>query len=184
MFVGGWLNIINGMIIVQARCFGNLMRISFDLDDTVICHQPHIADEPNQVPAMLRWWLNEPLRKGTMHLFMQLRQQGHSIGVYTTSYRSKLYIKSLFRCYNLKLDFIINQHDHEKRFKGRLEKVASKMPQCFGIDFHIDDDKSLLANSSNYGFHMLRVLESDDFYSATVLEAVAEQRRHNAQFLL
>lgn len=152
------------------------MRISFDLDDTVICHQPHIADERNRVPRLLRWWLNEPLRAGTLELFQQLRQQGHSIGVYTTSYRRKFYIKTLFQCYGLQLDFIINQHDHERRFQQRLEKVATKMPQCYGIDFHIDDDKVLESNARTFGFAMIRIKEEDGDYASTVLDAVAKRQ--------
>lgn len=155
------------------------MRISFDLDDTVICHQPEIVNEPNRVPLWLRWWLNEPLRYGTTTLFQQLRLEGHSIGVYTTSYRSKHYIRSLFRCYQLSLDFIITQHDHEKKFKDRLDKVASKMPQCYGIDFHVDDDKALMSNAANFGYHMVRVKEADPSYAQTVLSAVHEFDLHH-----
>lgn len=133
------------------------MKISFDLDDTLICHQSSIPKEPYKVPWPIRYWQNEPLRLGTIELMNWIRDQGDEIGIYTTSYRTRRYIQSLFYWHKIKLSFTINQYVHDKKFKDRLNKVASKMPSVFGIDLHIDDDHVLYKNSFNYGFNILRV---------------------------
>ena len=149
------------------------MKISFDLDDTLICLQADVPREPNRVPWLLRRWLNEPLRNGTVELMRSLASQGHAIGIYTTSYRSKRLIKWLFRCYGLRLAFIINQHDHEQAFPGQRNKGASKMPHRFGIDLHVDDDEWLKQVSTKYRFHIIQVDPSDMEWCAKVEAAIA-----------
>ena len=65
------------------------MRISFDLDDTLVCYQPGVPQEPC-LPWYLRWLaVNKPLRLGTVNLFRKLRGRGWEVWVYTTSYRCK-----------------------------------------------------------------------------------------------
>ena len=80
------------------------MRISFDLDDTLfVAEEDGFALEPP-----LRFPLNkvfqERLRKGTPELMRRLREAGWEIWVYTTSFRSPLYIRSLFRHYGIQID--------------------------------------------------------------------------------
>lgn len=147
------------------------MRISFDLDDTLICRR-NVPCEPNRVPWLLRRWLNEPLRDGTVDLIRLLIAQGHEIGIYTTSYRSKRRVKLLFQCYGLKLSFIVNQYDHEQAFQGRLNRVATKMPHLFGIDLHVDDDTWLKEVSVKYQFHVIQIEPDDRTWSEKVEQAV------------
>jgi len=57
------------------------MRISFDLDDTLVCYREDVPQEPR-----LGWFLrlfmhDEPLRQGTPELIHQLRQRGWEIWV-------------------------------------------------------------------------------------------------------
>ena len=40
------------------------MRISFDLDDTLICYQSSVPKEKNRIPWLLRRWLTEPFAAG------------------------------------------------------------------------------------------------------------------------
>jgi FMN phosphatase YigB (HAD superfamily) len=63
------------------------MRISFDLDDTLICYQPGVPAEAPLALWPIRAWLSEPLRLGARELLRELVAQGHTVGVYTTSYR-------------------------------------------------------------------------------------------------
>lgn len=148
------------------------MKISFDLDDTLICLDAGTPREINRVPWFLRRWLNEPLRKGTVDLLQQLAGEGHEIGIYTTSYRSKRFIKWLFRCYGLDLAFIINQHDHEQAFQGSAGRVASKMPHRFGIHIHVDDDEYLTQASSKYRFHVIQIDPSDIDWCVKIRAAI------------
>lgn len=63
------------------------MRISFDLDDTLICYQ---ASVPRERPLPWYWrWIagDEPLRRGSIDLMRRLRDAGWEIWIYTTSHR-------------------------------------------------------------------------------------------------
>lgn len=46
------------------------MRISFDLDDTLICGE-QVPCEPNRIPFFFNPWINEPLRLGSRKLMKQ-----------------------------------------------------------------------------------------------------------------
>lgn len=61
------------------------IRISFDIDDTLACQADHAAAEDSKLPAFLHRWLGEPLRSGTRSLIRDLRRQGCSIWIYTSS---------------------------------------------------------------------------------------------------
>lgn len=68
------------------------MRVSFDIDVTLIfrCHANPV--ETGLLPALVQSWLTEPLRQGTRALTRQLRQQGCSVWIYTSSLRSPFHI--------------------------------------------------------------------------------------------
>ena len=150
------------------------MVISFDLDDTLICHQAFVPQEQNHAPWWLRFWLSETLRSGAIDFIKALQADGHTIGVYTTSYRSHCYIKALFKCAGIRLAFVINQHDHEQRFASRLNRVASKMPHNFGIDLHIDDDTTLAKNAETFGFQIVQIDPNDLHYQHKISQRLSE----------
>jgi hypothetical protein len=112
------------------------MRISFDLDDTLICYQMGALHEPDRVPWWLRMWVREPLRLGAVELFRELRDNGHDLWIYTTSYRNPRLIRWWLWCYGLRVGGVINQDRHEY-YLGRQGR--SKDPAKFGIALHIDD---------------------------------------------
>ena len=62
------------------------MKISFDLDDTIISTKFSLEKE-SLWSKIIR---AERIRLGTIALFKELRVQKHDIYIYTTSYRSKL----------------------------------------------------------------------------------------------
>jgi phosphoserine phosphatase len=64
------------------------MRISFDLDDTLICLREGAAHEP-RLPWPWRMLVrDEPLRLGARRLLQDLRGRGHDVWIHTTSHRS------------------------------------------------------------------------------------------------
>ena len=69
------------------------IRISFDIDDTLACQLHHSAVESSWLPACAHRWWGEPLRIGTRSLTRELRRQGCSIWVYTSSGRAPSYIR-------------------------------------------------------------------------------------------
>jgi hypothetical protein len=70
------------------------MRISFDVDDTLVCG-PSVPVE-QVIPCWRRWQYREGLRRGTQSLMMALLKRRCQIWVYTTSYRSVSYLRGWF----------------------------------------------------------------------------------------
>lgn len=137
------------------------MIVSFDLDDTLFV-DPHKFDTelPLRFPYILIY--KERLRLGTIQLLTKIRENDISLWVYTTSYRSEKYIKSLFRCYGIKIDNVINGERHQKEVQGNKSQVMpSKYPSKYRIDLHIDDDVSVYQNGIRYGFKVFLIKNED-----------------------
>lgn len=138
------------------------MRVSFDLDDTLF-----VSPDRFKTEQQLRFPLNkiykERLRLGTISLLQYIKEENIELWIYTTSFRSKHYIRNLFRCYGIKIDAIVNGERHEREVQaGKAEAMPSKYPSRYRIDLHIDDDISVAQNGRTYGFNVLLVGEQDD----------------------
>jgi hypothetical protein len=154
------------------------MRISFDLDDTLICDRRYVPCEPNRVPFFLKPWINEPLRLGTCKLIQELQQYGHEISIYTTSYRSPCYVRLWLLCYGIKVAEVINQKIHNtslSRYPG--DSLPSKNPRAFGIDLHVDDSEGVKLEGKKYGFKVVVVAPDDRSWNWTVLEAISRWQK-------
>lgn len=151
------------------------MRISFDLDDTLICCDPTVPCEPNRVPLWWRARYSEPLRLGTVSLMTDLMRQGHSLWIYTTSYRAPAQVKRWLKFYGIALDGVINQEMHE-RCAGcdRYAPPVSKHPPAFGIDLHVDDLAGVALEGAARGFEVVVVRPDDTAWTQQVREAVAQ----------
>lgn len=145
------------------------MRISFDLDDTLILSDKDSKYEyPSKVLTSI--FFKEKLRKGIIQLCRELTSSGYDICVYTTSDRSIGYIKRLFGVYGIKLQDIINIRIHQNIVQGnRRDIMPSKVPSKFGIDLHVDDDISVKQNGIQFGFNVLIINKLDDDWDRKVL---------------
>jgi hypothetical protein len=149
------------------------MRVSFDIDDTLICYQGGVECEPNRVPRLLRPWYPEPLRAGTKALMEELTRLGCSLWIYTTSSRSERYLKRFFRFYGIRIAAVVNQEVHARwihpdRFRCR----PSKYPPAFEIELHVDDSEGVQLEGLEHGFEVVMVNPRDTDWSRRVLEAV------------
>lgn len=149
------------------------MRISFDLDDTLfVAEEDGFTLEP---PLKFPWnrIYKERLRAGTVGLMQRLREMQCEIWVYTTSFRSPFYIRSLFRHYGIRIDEIVNGARHAKEVQAEhSEPMPSKYPAHYRIDLHVDDDKSVLANGQYYGFRVFQIGPPDDEWAEKIIAAV------------
>ncbi|MDE7423344.1 MAG: HAD family hydrolase [Lachnospiraceae bacterium] len=137
------------------------MIVSFDLDDTLFV-DPHKFDTENPLRFPYKFFYKERLRLGTIQLLSKIRKNDISLWVYTTSFRSEKYIKSLFRCYGIKIDNVINGERHQKEVQGnKLQAMPSKYPSKYRIDLHIDDDVSVYQNGIRYGFKVFLIKNED-----------------------
>ncbi|MDW3191184.1 MAG: HAD family hydrolase [Cytophagales bacterium] len=143
------------------------MKISFDLDDTLI------PSEGANFPTMKRnlWLLLlkvEPIRGGSVRLIKQLKSEGHEVGIYTTSYRSRFQIWLQFLMYGLSISFIINENLNRQTLSN-LQNSASKYPPAFEIDLHVDDSPGVGIEGERFGFNTIIVDKQDLEWVSTVL---------------
>ncbi|MBD5089224.1 MAG: HAD family hydrolase [Clostridiales bacterium] len=137
------------------------MIVSFDLDDTLFV-DPHNFDTEPPLRFPYKFFYKERLRLGTIQLLSKIQKNDISLWVYTTSFRSEKYIKSLFRCYGIKIDNVINGERHQKEVQGnKLQAMPSKYPSKYRIDLHIDDDVSVYQNGIRYGFKVFLIKNED-----------------------
>lgn len=152
------------------------MKISFDLDEVLFVSPDYMETEPE-----LRFPLNkmfpERLRKGTVYLINELQRRGFEVWVYTSSFRTDVYIKSLFKRYGIHFNDIVNGYRHREEVQGsKAETLPQKMPTFYRISLHVDDEDAIIENGKRYGFRVLRVCEPDEHWTDKVL-AEAERIR-------
>jgi hypothetical protein len=149
------------------------MRISFDVDDTLVIYDPASPVEHN-VPWWWSWRFREPLRLGTRALLQELQARGHELWIYTTSYREPRYMRGWFKSFGVKLFNVVNQDVHDLHVKKMQfpEYVPSKYPPAFGIDLHVDDSEGVAEEGQMHGFRVVVVSPTDVDWAARVLAAV------------
>jgi hypothetical protein len=145
------------------------LRISFDLDDTLICYGDP-AREP-RLPWFLRLFLpDEPLRKGARHLAVTLTSRGHELWIYTTSGRNPRAVRLWLRFHGIYVKRVINGTEHSKCF-GQGSS-PSKRPKAFKIDLHIDDSPGVAIEGQKYGFRVCVVEPSASDWVEKVIQNV------------
>jgi hypothetical protein len=149
------------------------MRISFDLDDTLICYQPGVPREPAP-PWWLRWLTTrEPLRQGARALLRDLRMAGWEVWIYTTSFRDPHSVWWWLACHGVWVGRVINQDVHDQYLRRRPgEYPPSKHPRAFGIDLHVDDSEGVRLEGQQHGFTVIVVEPTDLLWADRVRQAV------------
>jgi hypothetical protein len=152
------------------------MRIALDLDGTVI--QSDIAFPLEPVPAHPLFLRppREKLRLGTVELATYIREAGHELWVYTSSYRKKSYIRRLFSRYGITLDGVVNQPAHDKTSQNFTDELQwiSKYPPAFGIDLLVEDSEGVKQEGETWDFRVLVVQGNDENWVAAVKAAVSK----------
>ena len=113
------------------------LRISFDLDQTLISRDIDWEAEPNLKGFRGGKWR---LRKGTVELFKWIRKHHYEIWIYTNSYTGWKDIASWFQECGIPVDGVINQIVHDQKRNEHDPKCQlDKNPKWFEIDLHFDD---------------------------------------------
>jgi hypothetical protein len=145
------------------------MTISFDLDDTLIPGTKRFETEKQTIIHRLLGL--ETIRLGTVKLFRELRNNGHRIYIYTTSFRSTAKIKLTFYSYGIPVDTAINQQRHDRQL-GENKSRTSKFPPAFNIDVHVDDSPGLRIEGERFNFKTIIVDEHDENWAQTILKSL------------
>ena len=151
-------------------------RVSFDLDEVLfVSPDNHKVEEPLKFPLNLIF--KERLRLGTAKLINELQKQGYEVWVYTSSYRSQSYIRSLFRYYGIKFDGIINAQRHLREVQsGHKETLPQKVPSHYGISLHVDDEPVVATYGKIFGFNVYQLDAQDDGWVQKILDCAKKIR--------
>ena len=148
------------------------MRISFDLDDTLICYQADVPQEQRLSWLRRLFVHDEPLRLGAPELMRQLRQRGWEVWLYTTSNRNPAAVRRWLRWHGVRIDGMINQDVHDRHLRrSPQDRPPSKNPAAFGIDLHVDDSEGVRMEGEQHGFQVVVVTPDDRDWTAKVLRA-------------
>ena len=151
------------------------MRISFDLDETLVCRQTPVLVEEGRWTSFLHLWSGEPLRRGTAALVHQLKERGCSVWIYTSSARPAFRIRLWLRLHGVRVDGVINEEKHRQVLsRGRFSRLPSKYPPAFGIDLHVDDSEGVRMEGQKHGFRVLVLRPEDEGWTQRVLNAVSD----------
>jgi hypothetical protein len=149
------------------------MRISFDIDDTLMCRDPEMPCERRVLPFSLCFWVRESLRLGARSLIQDLQKQGHEVWIYTSSLRPPMYIRLWLLTHGVQVQGIINQDVHDRTMKRLHPRpTASKYPPAFGIQFHVDDSQGVLMEAEKHSFRVIQIDPQDTEWTARVLHGL------------
>ncbi len=152
------------------------MRISFDLDEVLFVDpRTFKIEDPPGFPFDRIY--RERLRKGTIDLIHTLQQEGFEVWVYTSSFRSELYIRNLFRHYGIRFDQIVNAPRHLREVqRDNPRRLPQKMPQFYRISLHVDDEQVIHDYGRSMGFRTFHVCDPDDEWAEKLLARAREIR--------
>ncbi|WP_116107535.1 HAD family hydrolase [Lewinella sp. IMCC34191] len=145
------------------------MIVSFDIDNTLIPYGDEFPVEGRS--PWTRLLGGEAIRRGTVSLFRALEDRGHEVWLYTTSFRSRWYLRRSFLAYGLWPKRVINGDLNTQVLRAH-QCTASKNPALFGIDLHVDDSAGVRQEGLRYGFETFIIEPGDLQWASRVLELV------------
>ena len=153
------------------------LRVSFDLDEVLfVAPDTHLTEPP--LPFPLSRLFPERLRLGTAGLIRELQALPCEVWVYTSSFRSEKYIKTLFRLYGVRFDGIVNGDRHLREVqKDNRTILPQKLPNHYRISLHVDDEAVICALGKEYGFDTYQLDAQDDEWKEKTIRRVKQIRR-------
>ena len=159
----------------------NRMRVSFDLDEVLFVSPQTHKTEP-ALPFPLNHIYKERLRLGTPGLIHRLQELGYEVWVYTSSFRTERYIRTLFMFYGVRFDGIVNGTRHLKEVqRDHKTTLPQKMPNHYRISLHIDDETVICTLGPQYGFRAYQLEAQDDDWAEKIIERANEIRKLESQ---
>lgn len=83
------------------------MRVSFDLDRTIIPDAPELPCEPRIHWGLRMMFRDEPLRAGAVQLFRKLRAAKHEVWILTSSRRPVWWIQAWLFLHRVRVDGVV-----------------------------------------------------------------------------
>lgn len=155
----------------------NRMRVSFDLDEVLFVSPKTHKTEPALVFPLNKIFI-ERLRLGTPELINKLQAMGYEVWVYTSSFRSERYIRTLFRLYGVHFDGIVNGNRHLKEVQRDNKTILpQKLPTHYRISLHVDDEAVICSLGAQYGFRTYQLEAQDDDWKEKIIARAEEIRK-------
>ncbi len=153
------------------------MRISFDLDEVLFVYpKTHKTEAAPYFPFNL--FFKERLRYGTPELINALQELGFEVWVYTSSFRTESYIKTLFYLYGITFDGIINGSRHMKEVQRRSKNILpQKVPSYYHISLHVDDEQVICSQGRHCGFYTYHLDEEEPGWVENIIAYALEIRK-------
>ena len=159
----------------------NRMRVSFDLDEVLFVSPKTHKTEP-ALPFPLNHIYKERLRLGTPGLIHKLQELGYEVWVYTSSFRTERYIRTLFWLYGVRFDGIVNGTRHLKEVqRNHKATLPQKLPNHYRISLHIDDETVICTLGAQYGFRTYQLEAQDDDWAEKIIDRANEIRKLESQ---
>ena len=162
---------------MPAKSNSEVMRVSFDLDEVLFVNPAtHKVESPLLFPFNVIF--RERLRLGTPELINTLQKMGYEVWVYTSSYRSELYIKTLFKCYGIKFDGIVNAQRHLAEVQQKKKQILpQKVPSHYRIKLHIDDESVICSYGKEFGYDAFHLDAQDDEWKEKIIAKAEDVKR-------
>ena len=153
------------------------MRVSFDLDEVLfVSPRTHKTEPPPAFP--FNKFFPERLRLGTPDVIRTLQELGYEVWVYTSSFRSERYIKTLFRLYGIRFDGIVNGERHLREVQRDNKTILpQKMPSRYRISLHIDDEAVICSLGPQYGFRTYQLDAQDDDWKEKIIARAGQVKK-------
>jgi hypothetical protein len=153
-----------------------IMRVSFDLDE-VLFVSPNTHKTEQKLLFPLNMIFKERLRLGTPSLIKELQELGYEVWVYTSSFRSERYIRTLFLLYGVKFDGIVNGNRHLNEVQKNSSTILpQKIPSRYRISLHVDDEEVICSWGREYGFDTYKLEAQDDDWKDKIIARAGEIR--------
>ena len=153
------------------------MRVSFDLDEVLFVSPQTHRIEPAPIFPLSRVF-RERLRLGTPALINSLQKMGYEVWVYTSSYRTTRYIRTLCALYGVHFDGIVNAQRHLREVqRDRKTILPQKLPNRYRISLHVDDEMVICSYGREYGFHTYQLDAEDANWKEKIIAKAEEVRR-------
>ena len=152
-----------------------------DLDEVLFVSPVTHKTEPALVFPLNRIF-KERLRLGTPELIGRLQKMGFEVWVYTSSFRTERYIRTLFRLYGVRFDGIVNGTRHLKEVQRNNKTVLpQKLPNHYRISLHVDDETVICTLGRQYGFRTYQLDAQDDDWKEKIIARAEEIRKLDNQ---
>lgn len=164
------VNVTHESEILQAmRSTQNKICVSFDLDEVILAEEGSEHTEKRPLNPLVLGY-RERIREGVPALIDALHSMGCDIWVYTGSYASEKYIRTLLRPYHVHVDGVVNGMKNRKTDK----ELSVRFKERYDVSVHVDTESVTCVDTKSKNYEMTDLRNGPSAWAA---EAIGIIRR-------